>query len=270
MVTRPALARMSAALLAAAVLSAGRAAAEITVSPLRQVITKEAPIAVYEVSNASDRIIEGRVGWTDLAAVETGYAPAPPETRARLSAAPYLVVSPARFRLEPGRRTRVTVKLKNGVAVPAGERRSHLLVETAPVRTPLRRAGGGLEADVGLGVSTPVILRGGLAAPVVTIKDTKLLRDAKGLLELQTTLSREGKYSAYGRFAAVMKSDGGTATIAEIDNVSLHVDADARRLTLGLGERALPEGTLTLRFVGAAEFEGCVFAEKSFEIAAPE
>lgn len=248
----------------------GPAAAEIIVSPLRQVITREAPLAVYEVSNVSDRIIDGRIGWTDLSAVATGYEPASPSARAQLSAAPYLVVSPARFRLEPGKRTKVAVRLKKGAAIPAGERRSHLLIETTPVRTPLRRAGGGLEVDVGLGISTPVILRSGLSAPAVAFAQTKLVRDGEGLLELQTSLSRSGKYSAYGRIVAVMESNGARKTIAEVDNVALHVDAPLRMLTLPLGETALPPGLLTLRYVGSAEYENRVFAEKSFEISPPQ
>jgi len=39
---------------------------------------------------------------------------------------------------------------------------------------------------------------------------------------------------------------------------------------LPLGDNALPPGMLTLRYVGKAEFEGRVFAEKSFEIAPPQ
>jgi hypothetical protein len=247
----------------------GPAAAEIIVSPLRQVITRQAPAAVYEVSNVSDRIIDGRIGWMDLSAIATGYEPASASARTQLSAAPYLVVSPARFRLEPGKRTKVTVRLKKGAVIPAGERRSHLLIETTPVRTPLRRTGGGLEVDVGLGVSTPVILRSGLSPPVVAFSQTKLVRDSEGLLELQTSLSRSGKYSAFGRLVAVMQEDGARKTIAEIDNVALHVDAPLRTLTLPLGESALPPGLLTLRYVGSAEFENRVFAEKSFEISPP-
>lgn len=247
----------------------GPAAAEIIVSPLRQVITRQAPAAVYEVSNVSDRIIDGRIGWTDLSAIAAGYEPASAAARAQLSAAPYLIVSPARFRLEPGKRTKVTVRLKKGAVIPAGERRSHLLIETTPVRTPLRRTGGGLEVDVSLGVSTPVILRSGLTPPVVAFAQTKLVRDSEGLLELQTSLSRSGKYSAFGRLVAVMEEDGAKKTIAEIDNVALHVDAPLRTLTLPLGESALPPGLLTLRYVGSAEFESRVFAEKSFEISPP-
>jgi hypothetical protein len=241
----------------------GPAAAEIIVSPLRQVLTRQQPLATYEVSNVSDRIIEGRVGWTDLSAVETGYEPASPAVRAKLSAAPYLVISPARFRLEPGKRTKVTVQVKKGAAIPSGERRSHLLIETTPVRTPLRRTGGGLEVDVGLGISTPVILRSGLAAPAVSFTQTKLVRDDEGMLELKTSLSRSGKYSALGRLVAVMNSNGAQTTIAEIDNVALHVDTPLRTLTLPLGETSLPPGMLTLRYVGTAEYANRVLAKMS-------
>lgn len=246
------------------------AAAEIIVSPLRQVVTKSSPEAVYEISNVSDRIIEARVGWTDLAAVEEGYAPATPQLRAGLSAAPFLVLSPARFRLEPGKRTKVIVRLKKGAVIPAGERRSHLLIETTPARTPLRRAGGGLEVDVGLGVSTPVILRSGLAPPSIAFSGTKLIRDKDGLLELQTTLTRSGKYSAYGRLVAMMKTPSGEREYARLENVAVHVDAAARKIALPLHTDALPAGLLTLRYEGAAEYEGRIFTMKAFEIGAPE
>lgn len=248
----------------------GAAAAEIVVSPLRQVMTRQNPVAVYEIANASDRIVDGRVGWTDLSAVETGYVAATPAARAALSAAPYLVVSPARFRLEPGKRATVTVKLKKGAAIPTGERRSHLLIETTPVRTPLRRAGGGLEVDVELGVSTPVILRSGFAAPSVAFSQTRLVRDPEGMLELETTLTREGNYSAFGRLVATMKSERGVETITDIGNVAVHSDAGARKLSIPLKTGVLPPGVLTLRYLGAAEYQGREFATKSFEIAPAE
>lgn len=248
----------------------GAASAEIIVSPLRQVITRQEPVAIYEIANVSDRIIDGRVSWTDLAATDTGYVPASADLRARISAAPFLVVSPARFRLEPGKRTSVAVKLRKGASVPPGERRSHLLIETKPVRTPLRRAGGGLEVDVGLGVSTPVILRAGLAVPAVAIEKTRLVRDSEGLLELQTSLTRTGKYSSFGKLTATLVSQGKERLLSEFENVAVHVDASQRTLTLPLGDNALPPGMLTLRYVGKAEFEGRVFAEKSFEIAPPQ
>ncbi|NWG93574.1 MAG: hypothetical protein HXY21_13880 [Parvularculaceae bacterium] len=248
----------------------GAAGAEFAVSPLRQVITRQNPVGVYEISNGSDRILDARIGWIDLSATEYGYAEATPAARPALSAAPYLVVSPARLRLEPGKRAKVAVRLKKGARPPPGERRSHLLIETTPVRTPLRRAGGGLEADVELGVSTPVIVRTGFAPPAVSITQTRLVRDADGMLELDTTLSRTGRYSAFGRLTVVMTAEGRPRRLAEIANIPIHFDAAARRLRVPLNAGALPAGVLELRYIGAAEYEGRVFAEKKFEIAPPD
>jgi hypothetical protein len=262
--------RAFAAVSAAAASLLAAAGAEFAVSPLRQVITRQNPVGIYEISNSSDRILEARIGWIDLSATENGYAEATAAARPALSAAPYLVVSPARLRLEPGKRAKVTVRIKKGAHLPPGERRSHLLIETTPVRTPLRRAGGGLEADVELGVSTPVILRNGFAAPAVSIAQTRLVRDADGMLELETALSRTGRYSAFGRLTAVMIADGRTRQLAEIANVPIHFDAAARRLRVPLSAGTLPAGVLNLRYVGAVEYEGRVFAEKKFEIAPPE
>lgn len=253
---------------------AAPARAEIALSPLRQVITNDAPAAVYQVSNPSGRIIEGRVGWIDLAATETGYRNATPDERAKLSAAPYLTVWPASFRLEPGAKATVTVKLRNGVRTPKGERRSHLLIETAALRTPFRKASGSLELDIGIGVSTPVILRGAGPGAAAHFGDTRLLRNSDGLLELETHVHADSAMTAYGRVDIVMRGardapNREPALLGRIDNVAAYADAGRRRVIAPLQVEHLPPGTVEIRFIGGAEFEGVVFAERSFEIAAP-
>jgi hypothetical protein len=247
------------------------AKAEITVSPLRRVIDEQHPVATFEVLNPSKRIIEGRVGWVDLAATERGYERATPSQRSVLSAAPYLAVSPASFRLEPGKRATITVALRKGARVPPGERRSHLLIESGAVRTPLRKAGGALEPDIGLGVSTPVVLRKGAGAARASIADTKLLRSEDGALELQTTVVSDGAFSAYGRIDLILTPKSGAAqTIGGIDNVSAWRDAAKRTVSIPLGVEKLPAGVLEIRFAGRAEFEGVMFAHRAFELAAPD
>jgi P pilus assembly chaperone PapD len=256
---------------AAAVLAlAAGAQAEIIVSPLRQVITATEPTAVYQISNPSSRIVDGRVSWVDLIATETGYAPASPQDRARLSAAPYLVVEPAAFRLEPGGRTTIKVRLKKKGAPPAGEHRSHLMIETDAARTPIRKAGGGLEVDIGLGLSTPVIVRGAGAAPKIAFGLTRLLRDGEGLLELETELERVGNYSAFGRLTAEMKSGRERITVAVLENIAVYSDAKKRKVSLPLNVEMLPPGVLTVRYEGAGEYKGRIFAEKTFEISSPK
>ncbi|MFQ5564606.1 MAG: hypothetical protein ACE5FO_13680 [Parvularculaceae bacterium] len=266
--------RLAAAVGAAIFVSAGfshTARAEFLLTPLRQVVSEETPEAHFTVSNPSRRILEGRVSWIDLTATETGYAVAKPESRTYLSAAPYLEVAPAQFRLEPGAQAEITVKLREGVRPPKGERRSHLLVEAAAARTPIRKASqGGLELDIGLGVSAPVILRGGRGAARASISKTRLLRDADGLLELSTTIEPKGTFSAYGRVVAIMRpahgDENGPQVLAERNNVAGYLDAPARRVSLPLGLTFLPEGVLELRYEGAAEFEGEVFTRRIYEI----
>lgn len=256
-------------LLAAMAASSG-ASAELLVAPLRQVVTAKSPVVRYQISNPSDRFVEARIGWIDLSATPDGYVTANADDRPALSAAPFLVVSPARLRLEPGARAEVVVRLKKGAAIPAGERRSHLLIETSPARTPLRRASSGLEADVGLGVSTPVILRGGYSAPAVAFGQSMLTRDEGGLLAFETTLTIAGKFSAYGTLEAALVTEGRKESLAQLANVAVYPDAGARRLALPLGRERLPGGTLQVTFTGAPEAGGGAFAEKAFEVEPPE
>lgn len=270
----PILAGLRRLLWAAALFLAGAApaAAEITVSPLRQVLTADAPVGVYRVSNPSRRIIEGRLRWIDLTATERGYQRAAPEDRAAISAAPYLTVWPAHFRLEPGASADIRVAVKSPGAIPAGEKRSHLVIETAAVRTPLRKAGGGLGVDVGLGLSTPVILRGGDGASTASITETRLLRTADGELELVTHIEPAGAFSPYGRIDVLFTETGRPQSrrrLKRIENVSGYLDAPRRRITAPLGRESLPRGTLEIVYEGTAEFEGREFARRTFQIEPP-
>lgn len=255
--------------LAVAAMLAGAARAELLVAPLRQVITAKEPMARYRISNPSARIVEARIDWIDLKATPEGYAPAGAAERARFSAAPYLIVSPARLRLEPGGHAEVVVRLKKGVSIPAGERRSHLLIETEPARTPLRRASTGLEVDVGLGVSTPVIVRGGYSAPALSFEQSRLVRDQDGLLGFETTLRGEGKYSAYGRIEAKLESGDRSTVLASAANVAVYPDSGSRKITLPLALEALPAGRMTVTYFSAGGGIERPLASKTFEVAPP-
>ena len=249
----------------------GAARADMGLSPLRHVLTPENHSAVFTVSNPSDRIMDGRVTWVDLSATEMGYAPATPDARAGLSAAPYLVVSPAQFRLKPGARMTVTVKIKEGARIPKGERRSHLLIETKASRTPIRKASSsGLEVDIGVGMSAPVILRNG-GKVKADIAETKLLRDDDGLLMLETSIAPTGAVSSFGRIAVTF-ADHATGEIRVLgirENVAGFIDAPRRKVTVPLGFMSLSAGELTVRYEGAEEFDGLVFDQRVFDIAPP-
>lgn len=253
-------------------LFAAPANADMGLYPLRQVLTENNRSAEFTVSNPSDRIIDGRVTWIDLTATETGYAPATPEAREGLSAAPYLVVSPAQFRLKPGARMNVTVAIRDGVELPKGERRSHLLIETEASRTPIRKASdSGLQVDVSLAVSAPVILRNGGKAKA-KIADTRLLRDKEGLLFLETSISPEGDNSSYGRIVVDYtpnEDDAETHRLGARDNVAGFTDAKKRTVSVPFGFFSLSAGELVVRYEGAEEYEGVTFDKRAYDIAPP-
>jgi len=258
------------------------AAADIRISPLRLVLTPQAPRAEFEISNPSRRIVDGRASWIDLQATETGYAPASGEARASVSAAPYLVVSPAHFRLKPGDRATVTVRIRDGATPPRGERRSHLLIEADAARSPIRKAGGGLPVDAALGVSAPVLLRNGGEARAA-LEDVKLLRDADGLLMLSVDIIPKGSLSSYGRIVARFSPDGAAGGATDIvqaaatsamtlgmrRNVNGFTDAPRRRIEIPLGRTTLGRGRLTVAYEGEGEFSGRVFDRRSYDIEPP-
>lgn len=249
------------------------ARADIELSPLRHVVDADNRSVVFSLSNPSSRIVNGDVTWTDLNATETGYAPASTALRQVLSAAPYLTVSPAYFRLEPGARIDITIRLKDGVAPPDGERRSHLLVTTNAARTLIRQASNsGLQADMGLGVSVPVLLRGTGEADA-KIKNVRLLRDKDGRLVLSAEIAPKGDLSTYGKLVATFQSADRdkSATSQQLlgarANIAGYLDAERRLVEIPLDYYSLGAGELTLRYEGEEEFAGRIFDQHVFSIA---
>lgn len=268
----------AAALSGAVLLGPAPAAASFLVSPLRLVLNPESPSDRFEISNPSQRIVDISASWLDLTTTEVGYTPALAAERSAISAAPYLVVSPASLRLAPGERAEVTVSVHEGAAIPNEERRSHLLFTSSAVRTALRKAGGGLEADIGLAISTPVILRPRPVSaqsrpkPRARIGKTELTRSEDGGLDLVTSIERRGPFSLYGRLDVVLKEDRkdvAESVLATLQNAAVYTDSPTQTFRLPLGVRALPEGVLTVRYEGAAEYEGRTLARKSFNVAPP-
>ncbi|MBY0421731.1 MAG: hypothetical protein K2Q06_05460 [Parvularculaceae bacterium] len=262
---------VSAAVAAALIAAATPArSAEFGLAPLRRVVTETARETTFVVSNPSDRPLKARVDWVDLAATEDGYRPATRAERAASSASPYLTLSPAFLSLAPGQSATIRIAVKKGARIPAGEKRSHLLVETDAVRSPLHKAGG-LAADIGLSITVPVVLRGGAGAAEARLGDTRLARAPDGALELQTEVAPAGRYSAYGKLVVrfIDAATGGERQLGVKRNVAAWIDARRRRYVVPLGQPRLPAGRLVVDYVGEEEYEGVVIATREFSIKAP-
>lgn len=244
--------------------------AEISVSPLRSVLSSRNRSALYQISNSSDRIVEVKIDWVDLWATQNGYRPATPDERTAISAARHLVVEPAFLRLEPGAQGEVTVSLKTDGAIPKAETRSHLLFSSNAARTQLRKTGGGLEVDAKLQISTPVIIRSHARTPDVAIEKVKLVRTKKGLLDTEISLLLTGPYSAIGQLKVELMPKNAGRSISQsyvTKNVAIYPDTGKRKITVPLLKGQLPTSQINISFSGTDEYSGVHFATKTFSIA---
>ncbi len=255
------------------------AKAEITMSPLRGVIHKNNPTLTFIVSNPTQRLLDTRVSLIDLKAGETGYQSPTPSEREAISAAPWLIISPVAFSLEPGERRKITVTLRAGRPLPRLEKRSHLYVESGPARTNIHRINlegqSGLGLDASFAISVPILLRDNgvlTTTPDVHFESTELTRNQSGELILKTALKGNLiKHSLTGEILITHDSKKNNPgehpkTISRLDNVALYTDNHNRKIEIPLGRDDLPPGLLSITYQGRAEYESQIFTVKKFEI----
>ncbi len=270
--------RIAIACFFAALLSAGPARADLLVSPLRVVLTPDAPRARVRISNQSpaERIV--RVRLIDLAATETGgYRPPSLAERDAISAARYVELDGTDFVLPPRTDVETVVRLRaDDLPTSFDERRVHLLVESAAPSAGIRRTSGrlaDLSLDMASGVSLPVLVRErGSIAPETAITSAAFRRDPDGRLQLRATLSADGPHSPTGALVVTWRAAGEAEPrrVGRLSNVAVYRETPTRRFDVGLEEGDYADGRLAVTYLGAEEFAGVSFAERIFDVAPRE
>lgn len=255
--------------------------AEINITPLRGVLTPTSSHLKFVVSNPSQHLVSAKVSLIDLRATPTGYTKSDFNHRSEISAAPWLIVSPVSFSLDPGSRQEVLVMLNAGKPLPQTEKRSHLYVETGPSRAKIHQIsmvqpgsnqGTGLGLDARLGISLPIILRGADLSTNTKahFKNTQLVRDKNDIIKLETVLSaRNLPHSLTGSISLLYtpnNQEHDKVEMAQTKNIALYTDSLARNISISLNEKALDAGTLTLTYEGTDEYYGRTLAQKIFEV----
>ena len=227
------------------------------------------------VGNPTDQNKTIHLDWKDLTALENGtYRDSTITERLDRSAAPHLLVSPARFHLRPGEQRQIEISVRSETHLPEKvEKRSHLVVHLTDNNGPLRKVDTGLHLDMARAVSVPVILRSEethLLDNSVQIGDAKLRRLADGGLALDVLLERIGPHSVYGklRVEGALFAGGKFQTLHEQDNIALYTENENRTVSFPLGIQELPESTLSVLFTGSGEYSGSISAKRLFAVEA--
>lgn len=268
---------LAAGVVAAAAVAAPTAAlAHLLVSPLRAAITPDAETAEVEIRNQSERSIKVRASWIELRAEpDGGYTE--PERAAPLrdmAASPFLTAAPTEQWLSAGEAFKVKLTVTDRDAWAGGqEKRSHLLIESLPARSALRRVSTfDVPLDLILGVSVPVLIKPDGKPAKAKIDAAAFTRQGDGDLALEATLRSKSRLSPYGAFEVFWRPEAGAAPLelAVIENVAVYQDAGGERRVLApLGYGSFPGGFIDAKFVGRGEYDGVLFDERSFRIEPP-
>ena len=259
------------------------AKAQFVLYPLRTVLNTDNRVTDFTVTNTSDQLMQAQVTLVDFVATPDGYALANHNDRQNISAAPWLIVHPAQFSVEPGKQQTIKVTYR-GSNQPQlslnGERRSHLYVQAGPARTQIRKAStGGLGLDMSLGISVPVIIRPdhfGAPSPYQFSK-TRLTRDANSKITVKADLAAaesnqaDSSISPYGAVCAEHYPAGSlTPSFSRCaENISVFPETPYRRIAINLDVEDIAPGSLKLIYRGRAEHERLIHAIRTFRVDAP-
>jgi fimbrial chaperone protein len=261
-------------LIIAALIAPVTAHADLLVSPTRVVLDDRSHSAVVTLMNRSQRTHTYRIDWLEQSMDEQGrYHPIETPQASDHIASPMLRHSPRRVTIAPGEYQKVRINLRRPKDLEEGEYRSHLHLQAEPDNETAADGnavnnGLSLQVQVSLSFSIPVIVRYGHGMPAAQISSVRVEADNSGKPQLAVGLSREGRYSAFGRIVAYLQHAGGKEErIGLANNVAVFADSRQREVTLPLQQTNFPaDAVLRVVYEGDDEYEGKVWDQRSFQV----
>ncbi|MGQ7846778.1 fimbrial biogenesis chaperone [Granulosicoccus sp. 3-233] len=257
--------------------TATMATADMLISPTRVLMNNDNTSATMVLRNPSDGPRTYRLSWEDKRASEDGGYKPISENEEWSSAKDMVRFSPRQITVGPGENQTVRFNWRPPAELPAGEYRSHLLLQVIPdVSEPNAtfessgpQEGVGVQVFMQMSFSIPVVVRHDTDTPMVSIKTVKAV-PAKGgeRVGLELTLNREGNASSYGKVSVEMQRDANSPVeqIGHYGELSIYHEVDQRTLTIPLRDARIPEGALVrVAYEGLNEYEGVLWAEQVFQ-----
>ena len=243
------------------------ASANILISPTRVAFEERQRAERLIVVNNSDKVQSYRLSWQERAALpEGGYKNLEGIHDKSLSS--MVRMSPSQIRLAPGQKQIINLSVRRTKTLAPGEYRSHLLLSALPLE---QTSAGvkGINIDIQVNYSLPIILRVGRETPVVSLAGLDLKR-AEENDTLKISMVKQGHFSSFGKVEAFFTPSGKAEKqrIGIIENYSIHSELERALLPMTLldGYRLSGAGKLTLKYSGQKEYQGEVFFEQQIDI----
>ncbi|MFT4929113.1 MAG: P pilus assembly chaperone PapD [Phenylobacterium sp.] len=241
-------------------------AGTLSVNKPRILMTDKNKRAEFKVFNTSPDIQTLRISLIDKQMDEQGEIIT--VEGSQTSASDFLRVGPRVGKnIDPKgfQKFRVRAKLSK---MPAGEYRSHLLVES--MNPPTEQSKAGISVKPNIKYSIPIIIRHGELNAEVAISNAQLSEKVSDNGEKQTTLAfdmtRIGDRSVYGDFAVYQVTGDETILIKALVGQAIYTEVEKRQFSIEL-LTAPPAGSqLKLEFKENPEFGGDSQAHTLIEV----
>jgi P pilus assembly chaperone PapD len=254
------------------------AMADLMLHPTRLVFEKNQRAAQVDLINNGTESATYRINLVNRRMTESGdfeaiTEPGPGEQFAD----GMLVFSPRQITLAPGTTQTVRVMVRRPASLAPGEYRSHLHFEKLPAAgaAPSVEAQGqqqqiGINLNVLVGASIPVIVREGDTSAHAALSDLALQRGADGRQLVTMRIERSGNRSVYGDLAVGFTPNGGAEVeVAHIGGIALYTPNAMRRAALALTPpkgATLARGTLRVTYRERPDAGGKLLAEASLAL----
>lgn len=247
------------------------------ITPRRVVFEERTRSAAVSLINSGSDSASYRISLVRMRMSETGGFSMVDTVEAGEAFADTLVrFSPRQANLAPHETQVIRIQLRTPPDLPAGEYRSHLLVQAIPRTRANDADSGGTVTGVQVkivpiyGTAIPVIVRHGVTSADVSVSDLVVHAGAAGEPPTASfTVHRQGNRSVYGDLTLTYVPQGGTARVVGIaKGLSVYSPNPMRVVTIpltGSPGGLTDKGRLKVSYTQPAP-DGQVIAQSSFDV----
>lgn len=260
-----------------AIACASTSHADMMISPVRVMMDDANKTATMILRNTSNGSRTYRLSWEDKRGKVDGSYEVVADTEQWPSAKDMIRLSPRQVTVGPGENQTIRFSWRPPANLPTGEYRSHLLMRVVPDVSEPSAIFGTEQAEEGIGIqinmqmsfSLPIVVRHSTAAPQVSLESVQALPAEEGeTMGLQVTFNRAGEASSFGTVIVEMQrdSDSPVEVIGTHRDLSIFPEVDQRTITVTLRDANIPAGaTVRVAYVGSDEYDGITWAERVFK-----
>lgn len=248
------------------------AQASLLIAPLRVVFDDRERGKTVTIINTSQATTTYRIELINLHQLSNGeykeFSTKSPLNIKTFFADQMIRFSPRQVTLKPNQRQQVRLSVRRPSDLAKGEYRSHLKFTQLPTPEMLEKnpKNAGIKLYMLTGFSIPVQVRQGPIIVNSKIIDAKINKTKQGNWQIETTISRTGDYSTFGKLTAYWRASANQEyeELNFLNNLTLYRETDKRKINIVLKKDQIKPGQYKITYTPNPGFKQKLFDEYEF------